>query len=119
MVHFFFVRDGNASIHFVLSRSNEVFWTAYLRFRLCVELYFCLLAHILSCALQWGLPTGGSQCIVGGIIGVGLFEVNMKGVNWKFFIKQLIAWIATIFVMGLSCAALFAQVRADHSNEHQ
>jgi phosphate/sulfate permease len=47
---------------------------------------------------------------VGAIVGVGLLETNLKGVNWKFFAKQFLAWVVTIFLMGISCAALFAQV---------
>ena len=51
---------------------------------------------------------------MGAIVGVGLLEADLKGVNWKFFAKQFLAWVVTIFLMGISCAALFAQVW-DHS----
>ena len=47
---------------------------------------------------------------MGAIVGVGLLEANLKGVNWRFFAKQFLAWVVTIFLMGISCAALFAQV---------
>lgn len=42
-------------------------------------------------------------------MGVGLLEGKF-GVNWRFFMKNFIAWCITIFLMGLATAALFAQV---------
>lgn len=57
-----------------------------------------------------GLPTSSSQCIVGGIVGVGLLEGMGKGVNWKLFAKQFLSWVATLFVVGGTVAAVFAQV---------
>ncbi len=39
-------------------------------------------------SLQYGLPTSSSQCITGGIVGVGLLE-GAKGVNFKVFGKQV------------------------------
>lgn len=65
-------------------------------------------AGLILLASQYSLPTSSSQCITGGIIGVGLLE-GMKGVNWKFFAKQFSSWVATLFVVGAITAAFFAQ----------
>lgn len=51
------------------------------------------------------------MCITGGIMGVGMCEGLSRGVNWKFFGKQFASWVATLFVVGLGVAGLFAQVR--------
>lgn len=59
-----------------------------------------------------GLPTSSSQCITGGIVGVGLMEGFSKGVNWKMFGKQFMSWVSTLIVVGLAVAAIFAQVSA-------
>lgn len=64
-------------------------------------------ATIIMVAAQFGLPTSSSQCIIGGLVGVGLLE-GMKGVNWKFFAAQAISWVVNLFLsMGL-VAAIFA-----------
>jgi sodium-dependent phosphate transporter len=36
-----------------------------------------------------GLPTSSSQCITGGIVGVGMMDGWKNGVNWKLFGKQV------------------------------
>eukprot|EP00775_Hariotina_reticulata_P012767 gene12767-12895_t len=64
---------------------------------------------VILVASQLGLPTSSSQCITGGIIGVGLCEGIAKGVNWKMFGKQFASWVSTLFVVGLGVAAVFAQ----------
>jgi sodium-dependent phosphate transporter len=56
------------------------------------------------------LPTSSSQCITGGVVGVGLME-GAKGVNFKVFGKQFMSWVSTLFIMGFCTAALFSQVR--------
>eukprot|EP00884_Botryococcus_braunii_P009168 jgi/Botrbrau1/18252/Bobra.0634s0005.1 len=69
------------------------------------------------CLTQWevrlgnrlGLPTSSSQCIVGGIVGVGLLEGVSRGVNWFQFGKQFASWVATLFIVGFGVAAVFAQ----------
>jgi sodium-dependent phosphate transporter len=68
---------------------------------------YCLLIVLL--VVRLGLPTSSSQCITGGIIGVGLCEGIAKGVNWKLFGKQFASWVSTLFVVGLGVAAVFAQ----------
>jgi sodium-dependent phosphate transporter len=65
-------------------------------------------ALIITIAAQYGLPTSSSQCITGAIVGVGLLEGG-KGVNWKQFGRQFIAWMCTLAIVGLLTAALFAQ----------
>lgn len=72
----------------------------------CAELSTALVILVAS---QLGLPTSSSQCITGGIVGVGLVEGARRGVNWKQFGIQFASWVATIFVVGLGVAALFAQ----------
>ena len=47
--------------------------------------------------------------MAGAIVGVGLLE-GAKGVNWKQFGRQFIAWICTLAIVGLLTAALFSQV---------
>lgn len=65
-------------------------------------------ATVIMVAAQFGLPTSSSQCIIGGLVGVGLME-GMKGINWKFFAAQAISWVVNLFLsMGL-VAAIFAQ----------
>lgn len=63
---------------------------------------------VILVASQYGLPTSSSQCITGGIVGVGLLE-GVKGVNFKVFGKQLVSWVGTLFIMGFCTAALFSQ----------
>ena len=65
-------------------------------------------AVIIMVASQYGLPTSSSQCITGGIIGIGLCE-GASGVNWKYFLQTFSSWIATMFVMGVGVGLLFTQ----------
>jgi sodium-dependent phosphate transporter len=65
-------------------------------------------AAIIMIASQYGLPTSSSQCITGGIVGVGLMD-GVKGVNWMIFARQFASWVATLFCVGLFTAAIFAQ----------
>jgi sodium-dependent phosphate transporter len=65
-------------------------------------------AVVIMVASQYGLPTSSSQCITGGIIGIGLCE-GASGVNWKFFAQTFSSWIATMFVMGVGVGLLFTQ----------
>lgn len=58
---------------------------------------------------RYGLPQSGSLVIVGAIVGVGLVE-GSKGVNWKQFGIQVVGWAVSTVVVGLTVAALFAQV---------
>lgn len=52
----------------------------------------------------------------GAIVGVGLLE-GAKGVNWKQFSRQFIAWVCTLAIVGLLTAALFAQVSTLNLNQ--
>lgn len=72
----------------------------------------CPLSLCPSHPLRLGLPTSSSQCITGGIVGVGLMEGVRSGVNWNMFAQQFASWVSTLFVVGLATAALFAQVRS-------
>jgi sodium-dependent phosphate transporter len=63
---------------------------------------------VIMIASQYGLPTSSSQCITGGIIGVGAVE-GLKGVNWRFFATTVLSWINTMFFIGLGVGAVFAQ----------
>lgn len=65
-------------------------------------------AMVIMVASQYGLPTSSSQCITGGIVGIGIIE-GLQGVNWKFFLKTFTSWIMTMVVMGLGTALMFAQ----------
>lgn len=65
-------------------------------------------ALVIMIAAQYGLPQSSSQCVTGAIVGVGLLE-GTEGVNWKQFGRQFLSWVATLAVVGLSVAALFAQ----------
>ena len=66
-------------------------------------------AIVIMIAAQYGLPTSSSQCITGGIVGIGIVEGVQKGVNWKQFGLQFMSWVLTIFVMALGTAAFFKQ----------
>jgi len=72
----------------------------------CAEL---MTAVVIMVAAQYGLPTSSSQCITGGVVGIGIVEGVKKGVNWKQMGAQFGSWIITIFVMGLGTAAFFKQ----------
>jgi len=65
-------------------------------------------ATVIMVAAQYGLPTSSSQCIIGGLVGVGLME-GMKGINWKFFAAQAISWVVNLFLSMAIVAAIFAQ----------
>lgn len=65
-------------------------------------------SFVIMIASQYGLPTSSSQCITGGIIGVGAVE-GLKGVNWRFFATTVLSWINTMFFIGLGVGAVFAQ----------
>jgi len=65
-------------------------------------------AIVIMVAAQYGLPTSSSQCITGGIVGIGFAE-GIGGVNWKRFCETFTSWVATLFVVGLGTAGLFAQ----------
>ena len=65
-------------------------------------------ATVIMVAAQFGLPTSSSQCIIGGLVGVGLLE-GMKGVNWKFFAAQAASWVVNLFLSMGIVAAIFAQ----------
>jgi sodium-dependent phosphate transporter len=64
-------------------------------------------AMVIMVASQYGLPTSSSQCITGGILGVGLCE-GTAGVNWMYVLKQMCAWAATLIFVGGFSALLFA-----------
>lgn len=66
-------------------------------------------AIVIMVAAQYGLPTSSSQCITGGIVGIGITEGVKKGVNWKQFGFQFLSWVNTIFIMALGVAAIFKQ----------
>jgi sodium-dependent phosphate transporter len=66
-------------------------------------------AIVITLTAQYGLPTSSSQCITGGIIGVGLAEGNLHSVNWKYFFKNLTAWIFTMFIMAITVGLIYAQ----------
>jgi sodium-dependent phosphate transporter len=63
---------------------------------------------VILVATQYGLPTSSSQCITGGVVGVGLAE-GLDHVNWKFFGQILISWVGTMFVVGVGTGVLFLQ----------
>ncbi|GLI65531.1 hypothetical protein VaNZ11_009086 [Volvox africanus] len=65
-------------------------------------------ASIIMVAAQYGLPTSSSQCITGGIVGIGILE-GKSGVNWMFLLRQFASWVATLVLVGFTTAALFAQ----------
>ena len=66
-------------------------------------------ATVIMVAAQSGLPTSSSQCLVGGIVGIGMCESLKNGVNWKLFSQQFLSWVGTLAVVALSTAAVFAQ----------
>jgi len=65
-------------------------------------------AMVIMVASQYGLPTSSSQCITGGIVGIGIAE-GLQGVNWRFFFQTFSSWVMTMVVMGLGTALMFAQ----------
>lgn len=65
-------------------------------------------AIVIMTASQYGLPTSSSQCITGGIVGIGMCE-GSAGVNWVFFFQTFSSWVVTMFVMGVGVGLLFTQ----------
>ena len=65
-------------------------------------------ALVILVSSQWGLPNSSSQCITGGIIGVGIAE-GAAGVNWKFFGETFSSWVLTLVLMAVGTGVLFAQ----------
>ena len=65
-------------------------------------------AIVIMTASQFGLPTSSSQCITGGIVGIGMCE-GTSGVNWIFFLQTFSSWIMTMFIMGVGTGLLFTQ----------
>jgi sodium-dependent phosphate transporter len=63
---------------------------------------------VILIATQYGLPTSSSQCITGGVVGVGLAE-GLSHVNWKFFGQTLLSWVSTMFVTGVGTGIMFLQ----------
>ena len=51
-------------------------------------------ALVIMVAAQYGLPTSSSQCITGGIVGLGMIE-GKTGVNWMFLLRTFASWVAT------------------------
>lgn len=65
-------------------------------------------SFVIMIAAQYGLPTSSSQCITGGIVGVGLLE-GMGGVNWKFLCLQMFGWVSTVVLVAFTVGIIFAQ----------
>lgn len=66
-------------------------------------------ALTVSVASRYGLPVSTTQIIVGAEIGVGLVENVRTGLNYWVIIKTFMGWVITIFIAGLTSAAIFAQ----------
>eukprot|EP00245_Coleochaete_scutata_P015149 TRINITY_DN663_c0_g1_i1.p1 TRINITY_DN663_c0_g1~~TRINITY_DN663_c0_g1_i1.p1 ORF type:complete len:648 (-),score=96.18 TRINITY_DN663_c0_g1_i1:684-2627(-) len=64
-------------------------------------------ALIILLASQYRLPTSSSQCITGGIVGVGLVE-GLRGVNWRIFVAQFLSWIATLVMVAMVTALIYS-----------
>nr|AQM55173.1 sodium/phosphate symporter PTB [Coleochaete nitellarum] len=64
-------------------------------------------ALVILLASQYRLPTSSSQCITGGIVGVGLVE-GLRGVNWKIFAAQFLSWMATLIMVACVTALIYA-----------
>lgn len=65
-------------------------------------------SFVIMIASQYGLPTSSSQCITGGILGVGLAE-GIQGVHWRFVGETLLSWLNTLVFMGIGVGGIFAQ----------
>jgi len=65
-------------------------------------------AMVIMVAQQYALPTSSSQCITGGIVGIGMAE-GLGGVNWRYFFGTFMSWIFTLICMGLGSAMMFQQ----------
>ena len=56
-----------------------------------------------------GIPVSSTQCIVGGIAGIGLVE-GKNNVQWKHLGKCVIGWVLVFFTATIFSAMLFAVV---------
>jgi solute carrier family 20 (sodium-dependent phosphate transporter) len=54
-----------------------------------------------------GIPVSSTQSITGAVLGVGLAS-GMKQVNWLFFAKVCVGWVAIFFISVLLSAGLFS-----------
>lgn len=66
-------------------------------------------ALTVSIASRYGLPVSTTQIIVGAEVGVGLVENVKTGLNYWVIIKTFMGWVVTVFIAGLTSAAIFAQ----------
>lgn len=62
----------------------------------------------ISLASAYGLPVSTTQIIVGAETGVGLCEGVKTGVNFPVLLKTFVAWIFTIIIAAITCAAIFS-----------
>jgi len=67
-------------------------------------------------ASVYGFPTSTTHAQVGATVGIGLMELNRPNsklsigqvVNWKLLAQVLFGWVLTLFIAGLSSAAIFS-----------
>lgn len=71
----------------------------------CAELATALTVSVAS---VYGLPISTTHCIVGAEVGVGAVEGMKHGTNWTLFAKTFSAWVFTLVIAGVICAALFS-----------
>ncbi|CAO3607799.1 unnamed protein product [Cunninghamella echinulata] len=62
---------------------------------------------VLTCS-KIGIPVSTTHCIVGGTVGVGLCNGNLKAINWKMLAQVFFSWAVTLPIAGLIAGLLFA-----------
>ncbi len=62
---------------------------------------------VVATASYIGIPVSTTQCIVGGVAGVGLVE-GRKNVQWYQLAKVCGSWVVIFFVSAILSAGLFA-----------
>ncbi|EGY21901.1 phosphate-repressible phosphate permease [Verticillium dahliae VdLs.17] len=57
-------------------------------------------------ATQLKLPVSTTQCLTGGVIGVGLCSGTWRSINWRMVAWVYGGWVLTLPVAGLLSGAL-------------
>ncbi|GMH39607.1 hypothetical protein BSKO_07505 [Bryopsis sp. KO-2023] len=66
-------------------------------------------AAVIVVGSRCGLPLSTTQCVVGGVAAIGLFQNVKKGVNYRYLVNVLLGWPLTMVVVGLLTAFFFAE----------
>lgn len=73
---------------------------------LCVELGYSLVVVL---AAGYALPVSTTQVQTGAVIGIGLADRAIGGVNWQLALKIFIGWVLNVVVSAVVAGLIVAQ----------